>query len=373
MNRFLFCLKPAGLVVLLALSVLTVGNLNPATAQEQSPKEQAPQRQSPQEQAAQPAGISFERMPVDQVRSELLQWLAQSGVDRSQADQITLAWADDSRLSRLSGEELLDLLIAAFATADRATQRLVDSSRTAGPLEEIVYDGVREVQIYQHQVRLFRARWLTQHRYFDEALSILEALPPDQVVDPAGLFFYRAVCQSQLLQGSQAVDSLTLLLNHTLDVPERFRVVAEMMKQQLGDQSDSGLELVAKVMSDVERRIDLGRSGEKVQEQESEVIRLLDKLLEDMDNQNQQQQQGGGSSGGGSDNQAGGSGADESTIKGSAAEGVADEKNLKEKGDWGLLDQRAEAKARELIRQQFPSNYLDAISRYTKKLAEQKK
>jgi hypothetical protein len=38
-----------------------------------------------------------------------------------------------------------------------------------------------------------------------------------------------------------------------------------------------------------------------------------------------------------------------------------------------MLDKQQEVQARELIRQQFPPNFLDAISRYTQKLAEQKK
>ena len=46
---------------------------------------------------------------------------------------------------------------------------------------------------------------------------------------------------------------------------------------------------------------------------------------------------------------------------------------MTEKGKWGMLNQKDEAKARELIRQKFPPNFLDQIGRYTKKLAEQKK
>ena len=38
-----------------------------------------------------------------------------------------------------------------------------------------------------------------------------------------------------------------------------------------------------------------------------------------------------------------------------------------------MLDKQAETQAKELIRQQFPPNFLDAISRYTRKIAEQKK
>jgi hypothetical protein len=59
-------------------------------------------------------------------------------------------------------------------------------------------------------------------------------------------------------------------------------------------------------------------------------------------------------------------------IKGSTGEGEADSRELTKNGAWGMLDERQETQARELIRQQFPPNFLDAISRYTRKIAEQK-
>jgi hypothetical protein len=110
-----------------------------------------------------------------------------------------------------------------------------------------------------------------------------------------------------------------------------------------------------------------------VQKREEEVIAALDKLLEEMEKQQQQQQQSGEGGSGQQQNQPGQQGAAQSTIKGSTGDGEADRKELAENGNWGMLDKQAEAQARELIRQQFPPNFLDAISRYTRKVAEQKK
>ena len=62
-----------------------------------------------------------------------------------------------------------------------------------------------------------------------------------------------------------------------------------------------------------------------------------------------------------------------SQISGSQGKGEADRKELTESGAWGMLDKEREAQAKELIRQQFPPNFLDAISRYTRRIAEQKK
>ena len=168
-----------------------------------------------------------------------------------------------------------------------------------------------------------------------------------------------------------AGDDITLLLHNTLDVPPRFRAVAELMQEEAGMKVD-GLPKVARLMSDVQRRLDLGNSNEPVQKREDEVIAELDKLLEAMKKKQQQQQDGEGG-GSGPQNEPGAQGADQSTIKGSAEAGDADRKDLTENGNWGMLDKEAETQARELIRRQFPPNFLDAISRYTRKIAEQKK
>lgn len=319
------------------------------------------------------ARVTFAKMPADQVRTELLQWLATSGAEQPVLERVSALWADDAALAALSGEDVLDLVVSSFAETDAAAQRLLRESNGAGPVEGVIFDGIRATPLFQNQLQLFRARWLTQHRYYDEALSLLSELLPENVVDPAGLLFYRAVCQSQLLQRQQALDSLSLLLNNTLDVPARLRIVAEVMEQELAGQGEEGMNHISLLMKDVERRLDLGRSGEHTQKQEDAIIAGLDKLLEEMDKKNKQQGGGGGGGGDSSENPAGAQGADQSQIKGSTGKGDADHKELEEGGKWGLLDAKAEAQARELIRQKFPSNFLDQIGRYTKKLAEQKK
>ncbi|MEZ6122180.1 MAG: hypothetical protein R3C49_03265 [Planctomycetaceae bacterium] len=323
--------------------------------------------------AARPSAeiVMFAKPSFRSIRDQLTEWMSAAAVDSRQQQAVSERWADNSRLAALSGEELLDLLMESFAAIDPAASRLWTEGNSAGPVEAVVFDGVRELPLFRNQVQLFRGRWLVQHRFYDDALPVLTELQPDGVVDPAGLLFYRAVCRAELLQRREALDDLALLLKSTLDVPNRFRLVAELLQQDLAGRSDEGMDQVAQLMRDVERRLDLGRSGQPTQDQEEAVIAALDKLLEDMDQQKKQQNSGG--DGGSQQNEAGTQGANQSQIKGGASEGEADRKLLKETGKWGLLNPEAEAKARELIRQQFPSNFLDQIGRYTKKLAEQRK
>lgn len=328
--------------------------------------------QAPKAASPPTAAVTFVPMSVEGVRSSVMQWLATAGADAATVSRATELWSDQKLGDGLSAEELLDRVVETLATADTATRRFLDACNSASKVESPVFDGIRADSFYQNSILLYQARWFAQHRFFDESLEILERLNPENVIDPAALFFYRAVCQQRLLQSEAARESLFLLLNNTVDVPERFRAVAGIMTRELDEQEAEGLEYIARLMSDVQRRLDLGRSDQKVQKQEDEVVALLDQLLEDMKNQQQQQQQSGGGQGGGSQQQQGQQGANQSQISGSKAEGIADRKELSEEGAWGMLDAQTEAKARELIRQKFPANYLDAIGRYTRKIAEQK-
>jgi hypothetical protein len=320
--------------------------------------------------------VTFAGPDILDVRTELMHWIARADVDQQIRTDVISRWANDDQLARLSDEDQLDLIVESFAAVDPSTQRLLESSMGSGPLEEVVYNGIRQLGIYRNHVELFRARWLTQHRLFDEALQIYEQLSPEEVVDPAGLFFYRAVCQSELLDRDAALDSLSLLLNHTLEIPSRFRVVATILQKELGGHTDDDLGHVSRLMADVERQLDLGRSGERVQERQGQVIDAIDRLLKEAEKQKKQnQQQGDGQQGQGSPGQptpGSGNPAADSQIRGWKSPGEADRREVKEGGGWGMLDRQEEAKARELIRQQFPANYLDIISEYSRRIAEQK-
>lgn len=316
--------------------------------------------------------VTFARMDSEQVRSEVFSWLATTGQSPESLKTVTEQWANDQVLAELSGEELLDLAVSSFASCDRATQRLLESTFTEGPVDSIVYDGIRAAEFYKTQVAQLHGRWLTQHRFYDDAMPLLEMLDPDKAIDPAGLLFYKAVCESELLKRRDAIDTLTLLLNNTQDVPQRFQVIAEMMMRELSGQTEDGMEQVERLMKDVERRLEIGESGKSTQKQGDAIISALDKMLDDMEKKKNQQQGGGGGQSGDPQSQPGQQGATESQIKGGSADGEADRKNLKGEGSWGMMDKKAEAKARELIRGRLPANFLDQIGRFSKKLAEQK-
>lgn len=360
--------RPLGTVTSLCFIILVTSILAtvfpPVVFAQQTPTE-------PEATQDNSANITFAAMPSDQVQTQLMQWIVSRNLPKSSAEQVMRQWAAGTQAQTLSSEQLLDVVVLSFAEVDEDVAMLLQQSTGQNSPEPIETAG--QLDFYAAQTQLFRARWLVQHRFYDDALESLNTLRPDDVVDPAGLLFYRAICQSELLLTKDALDSLTLLQNNTLDVPNRFLVVADMLKKELMEREEDGMKNVAELMTDVERRLDLGKSGKQTQTQEDAVIAALDKLLEDLENekkkQQQQQQQGGQGQ-----QQQNTTPAMQSQIKnGMGANGEADPKNLDETGQWGLLNNKQEAKAREMIQQKFPPNFLDQIGRYTRKIAEQKK
>jgi hypothetical protein len=323
--------------------------------------------------SAEPAVSVFSPMSPAAVREQFYSWVDASSPEPATRTQLEQLWSEVNEDTLVSGEELLDLVIRSSALVNPDVSEFLNDVTVNAPESARQPARLPENEFIRQCIRLFEARWLAQHRYYDESLEILNGLSPESSIDPATLFFYRAVCQRALNQHQDALNSLTLLLSSTLTVPQRFQVVGNIMLKETKESASDGLPAAARLMSDVQRRLDLGRSGEKVQQQEGEVISLLDKMLEDMERQSKKQSggnEGQGGENGGQQGSATPSGS--SRVQGSAAEGEADRKELKDGGSWGMLDQKTEARARQLIRQNFPPNYLDAISRYTKKIAEQK-
>ena len=133
------------------------------------------------------SAVAFSRMSIDQVQARLLQWLAQAKTDEATATKVTALWADKAAVQALPAEDVLDLLMESFAIADESVQALMEACRTSGVHEPMNFEGVRSDSFFREQVQLYHARWFTQHRFFDEAMVLLESLNPETSVDPASL------------------------------------------------------------------------------------------------------------------------------------------------------------------------------------------
>ena len=139
--------------------------------------------------------------------------------------------------------------------------------------------------------RTWLGRQLVRDRLYDEALPVIAEVNPTESVDPASVLFYRGACYHALLMKKEALTDLRQLLENEDECPVRFARTAQLMVADIKPLKEDTLDEISRLMTDVTRRLDLGRSGEDVKEQEQKVIDKLTKLIEKIEEQQQQQQQ----------------------------------------------------------------------------------
>lgn len=298
-------------------------------------------------------------------------WIQQQNlVDSPVMDAIAPSWQFEDKPSP---EVLFDTLMRTFYLADDQTRALVDSCRNwkySPALLQVQLPSSardREEPLLTHNVRYFLARHLTLLTAYNDALAIFDSINPKYVVDPAGCLFHRAVCEHHLLMKEQGLKTLQLLQNQTQDVPTRYRKLAELMEPDLQEVQEKTLGEVARQMKDVERRLSLQQTDAGVQEVEEKIIATLDELIKKMEDQQKQSSSsaGGGGAGGAPSNPAG-----DSYLGGIKGPGQTDKKEIGHKDHWGDLPPKAREAAKNMLDQQFPAHYRQAVEEYLKKLAE---
>lgn len=316
----------------------------------------------PEADAAKPASI----VPpsAEAIRGRVLQWVAGHGVtDPAVLESVGAFWNFRDELP--TAEDLFDATIKSFAAADAPTQKFVETcqfSTAAVPDPSVLQrDGLGA--FYLSNMELYFGRYLGQRQMYEESLERLEKAQLADVVDPAGLLFYKTVDQHQLLRKDEGLKSVAQLLA-VQGVPVRYATLASLMQYDFESMKEKSLDEVSRKMSDVERRLNLGRAGPRVQKTEAEIVATLDELIKKIE----EQQGGGGGGGAGSKNNSANP-ANDSVVKGSTAPGEVDKKRFKNEGGWGSLPDKERAKAKDLISRDFPAHYRQAIEEYTRKQA----
>ena len=222
--------------------------------------------------------------------------------------------------------------------------------------------------------RTWLARELVQKRLYDEALPVFENVEPTDCLDPAAVLFYRGVCRHALLIKKEALADLRRLLENESDSPVRFVRTAQLMVADIKPLKEDSLDEISRLMTDVTRRLDLGRANSEVQEREQKIIDKLTKLIEDIEEkqrQQQQQQQQKQSAGGQGQGQGSGQAKpmDDSQIAGGSGQGDVDRKNIGQRDGWGNLPPAEREEALQQISRDLPTHYREAIEAYFRKLA----
>lgn len=317
------------------------------------------------------ADAVYAPLTTQEAKASTFQWLEEIAVaDPDLLEAAEQLWEFDSADPQAS--ERFDAVLRTFYLADPEVRELVNACLadvpTILPQQFAALTSQSRGEFYLHNLRYFYARFLAVSTVYDEALELFEQTDPFHLVDPAGYFFYKGVCEHSLLQKEQGLQSIQTLLENVEAVPTRYRAVAELMQADLENVEEKSLGEVARQMKDVHRRLDLGHSGPRVQRVEDRIISTLDELIKKLE-----QQQGGGGGGGGSQgdsSQPPSSPMQDSQLGGQKGPGEVERKDLGENEKWGGLPEKERAEAKNLINRQFPAHYRQAVEEYLKKLAE---
>lgn len=220
-------------------------------------------------------------------------------------------------------------------------------------------------------VRTWLGRELVRQRFYDEALPVIAEVDPAESLDPAASLFYRGACYHALMMKKEALADLRRLLENEDDCPIRFARTAQMMVADIKPLKEDSLDEISRLMTDVTRRLDLGRTDEEVKQREQQIIDKLTKLIDKLEEQQQQQQQQQSSGGSGQSNGSPRQGApmDDSRIAGASGAGDVDRKRIEERDGWGNLPPAERQQALQQISRDLPTHYREAIEAYFRKLA----
>ena len=257
----------------------------------------------------------------------------------------------------------------------RANESIIDAGASIDP-NTPGYGALESLpKSMRMTVRTWLGRALVRERLYDEALPVIAEVEPTESIDPGSVLFYRGACYHALLMKKEALADLRRLLENKDECPTRFVRTAQMMVADIKPLKEDTLDEISRLMTDVTRRLDLGRTDEDVKQQEQKIIDKLTKLIEKAEQQKkkqqQQQQQSGG--GGQDSNDSQSSPMQDSRIAGGiGGNGDVDPRNFDDRDAWGNLPPAERQQALQQISRDLPTHYREAIEAYFRKIATDK-
>jgi hypothetical protein len=222
---------------------------------------------------------------AEMARSQSMDWL--KGVGKADADTLKkfdALWAQPD-----TERPVLDKVAGTLELGDADAAKLLSEARDlATPAPTVVPAVLKDAKrpaFYRGNLALAYAKTLSSRRVYEESLEALQCIKPEQVVDPAGYFFHRAVAEHALLMKNEANRAIVGVLEDVVDAPERYRMVSALMLLDMQSWQEKDLGEIARKMDNIERRLQLARGGPKTQKIQKEVVARLDEIIKKLENQ----------------------------------------------------------------------------------------
>ena len=234
--------------------------------------------------AQQPGGFGTLETPSEaSVKAKAAAWLKDAGkTDAASLQQFEAIWNQKERT-------VIDRLGETFALGNPAAAKLLADARDSisippAQVPAVLKDSA-QAEFFRSNLGLAYVRILLNRRAYDEGLDVLKLFRPQQVAEPAAYLFHRAVCEHALLQKDETTQTINKLLTDALDAPQRYKTVSMLMLLDMQNWEDKDLGAVARMMKQVEERLELAKAGAKTQDIQKDIIRRLDEMIQDLENQ----------------------------------------------------------------------------------------
>ena len=299
-------------------------------------------------------------------------WIGRAKIDAKAQAELAASWNEAAssapvekfdRFGRIAAR--LDKRIGYFAGLKPEEWPTIDHKQMEADLDSYP-------PVVRDNLRLWVARKLIHASLYDEAVTQLdeEKIDEDAVLDKMSLYFYRAASAYRKMDQAGTAKWVEKLneceKNEGLTLSERYKVIARLMVEDLSGLDKESLDYIARQMEDITRRLDLGRSGKKVQDKEDEVIKALEKMIKNIEDQ---QQKDGGSNPK-PENPREKEGGDLPKLN---TEGEIDPKPMETNGNgWGNLPEKDRIKVLNDLERRFPGHYREVIEEYFRCIAKEK-
>lgn len=316
-------------------------------------------------------------MTAAEVRQQVRDELAEREVAGELRQEIEGLW------SAVPADADVEMVLAAalnsLALIEPRAQALLESMQAHGEANALAALGPDNVwltsaeagKFMMRQLRLEYGRWLCRSQYYDEALGMLRDLNPAEVIHPAALLFFRGVAHQRLAERDAGLADVQVLLDRVSDMPARYRELAELIRRDLEPLKGESLDHISRRMDDVRRRLGLGQGGQPTRQVEDEVLAALDRLINDLEQQQKDQQAQSAAAQGSGSSRPNGKPASDSRIMGGKGPGETTPRDIGSRGDWGDLPPKQRQEALQQIGRDFPAHYRDIVQEYFRRLANQ--
>jgi len=208
--------------------------------------------------------------------------------DAARMQQFQALWKNGDRA-------VLDLVADTLALGNADAAKLLAAARNplaVPPLQApALFKDAKQGEFFRANLALAYARSLSNRRAHEIALEVLKGFRPEQVVDPAGFLFHRAVCEHALTLKEDANKTIARLIYDAVDSPERYKTVGALMLLDMQTWKPKDLAAVGRIMNNIERRLELVHGGPVTRELQKQAVLRLDELIKELENKAKQQQQ----------------------------------------------------------------------------------